>query len=361
MFTAPDRLQQQFAHIKNAEEQQTLDWSIVPRILWGLARTRLIVNGATVLTASHFAPAAILQACAKLFHATRMPGSVCRVWSFYFYTSKDENLMRRAVYLRFEPADLQRDDSLLLEHFLERGADGRPRTITSLLDIQDGLRGVELFLEFLLDWRNVMEDVYRDFRDGYFDGFSIAFVLREFYDALTFITDMVANVTSVAEAQPQEYLDSLVGRLLEVKDHMTLENFWRYNALTSSQTGHAHVAHPVLPLPSQSPSLLAPVAALESRRMAAESAAASQSRSTRSGSSETASRTPNVCFKDLGVVYGVVGATVCHGDCGFVHYDDLPRRVNGRALSALVSAHMKDSAPGKDQILAGIAADKDLK
>jgi hypothetical protein len=279
----------------------------------------------------------------------------------YVYTSKDENLLRRAVFLRFEPADLQRDDSLRLEHFLERGADGHPRPIKSLLDIQDGLRGVELFLEFLLDWRHVMEDVYRDFRDGYFDGFSVAFVLREFYDALTFITDMVANVTSIAEAQPQEYLDAFVGRLLAVKDHMTLENYWRYNALTSSSNGTSQAVFPALPLPSQSPHPLAPVAAAESRRMATESASAVAGRTNRTTSSTESGRRPlQVCFRDLATHYRTPGASPCSGDCGFVHYDDLPRRVDARALTALVTANMRDSSPDKEAILAGIAADREL-
>jgi hypothetical protein len=284
--------------------------------------------------AHHLSPASIVKSRLSIWHQNNKAGVTCPAFTYAIWTLHDEALKRRALFLQFQRLAEQEAGALKLEHFLVWPT-GRPRTIDTLADLVEALRGVAVWLVFVLGpiWLGVMGGFLADVEAERYRGFAtmMPYVVEHVYDALYSIIS-IAELETKIHATPQSRLrDAVFDSFTNIKDHLSSSMLFDF-ALTSNKM---HVlfgsSAPVTPVRVSSP--IPVVAAV----------------------SASGSKANGVCFNSLGGQYKVPYSGCQVTGCTRTHYEQLPAgttragligRLNGLQVGTLRTA-----------ILDGIAAD----
>jgi hypothetical protein len=343
-FTQPDQWGTALLSLANPEDQQTLDWSQVPRQYWGGAVMKTMMNHSILLTTEHLSVDNIMTHRQAAWHEHRIVGAVCPVFTLAVWAVGDAGLKRRAVFLRFLPLHLQDEKALKLEHFL-RWPGGRPRTITTLRDLEDAMKGVGLWVEFILGspWAGLLRGFFVDVDEHRFDGYAMAYVLIHVYAALHSFVTVALRAKTLPDTPPLQLRDELAEVFASIKDRLNALEYWTFGLSTGTMGTlglPTSFGEPALPAAPHTPV-----------------SSASRSLSTLTSTSSGSSAPNGVCFLDLAERYGFSGAQ-CSGSCSRLHFRDLKAGTTRTGLITMLE-HLR-AGPMRVAILDGIAADKEL-
>jgi hypothetical protein len=286
-------------------------------------------------------------------------GVACPALALAFYAQGDEALKRRAIYLRFQTQEVQDASSLRLEHFLV-WPEGIPRAIESLADVQEALRGLGLWLVFLLGqiWIGVMSGFLEDIAGDRFKGYPVPYLLRWIYEAMNNISK-IGRDEATWHAEPQQDMrDRAAQKFTDIRLQVDVVKIIQYS-LASGQGSFQFAAVPSSPA-TMSATRQVPTA--PNGTPIAPTLGGSSGSSSSSSSSSLVNHSPagfGVCFGALGEKYGSVGTKCKHGaTCSRLHYEQLPKGTTRASLTSMMGA--LGESPLRTAIMEGIAKDPNL-
>ncbi len=356
-YTQRDRHGHQLLSSASKEDDQILDHSLALRAFLAQAGMIELQDSAPELTPVHLTLEVVIPRRLSNWFRFNVVGVDCPALELAFYAQGDEALKRRALYLRFQTQEVQDASSLRLEHFLV-WPEGKPRRIVSLEDVQEALRGLNLWLVFLLGqlWRGVMTGILEDITSHRFKGYPVTYLLRWIYEAMNNISKIGRDEPTWHEEPQQEMRDRAAQAFTDIKLHADVVKIIEYS-LASGQ-GSFHFG--AVPLSPGTPGAARLVATAPNGTPIAPTLGGSSSNS--SGSSSTITPAPagfGVCFGALGEKYGNVGSKCRHGAlCSRLHYEQLPKGTTRGSLTAMLGA--LGEGPLRTAILEGIAKDPNL-
>jgi hypothetical protein len=293
-------------------------------------------KNAPTLMAHHLSASSIVTSRLSVWYIHNKPGVSCPAFTYAVCTLHDADLKRRALFLRFQRLVEHEAGSLKLEHFLVWFG-GRPRVIDTLADLVEAMRGVAVWLVFLLGpiWIGVMGGFLEDVEAERYKGFSdmMPYVLEHVYDALYSIVSIAEREKKIAATPQQRLRDLVAASFTNIKDHLSSAQLFDF-ALTSGsmrmlfQGGAA--AAPSTPVrPVSTAPTTTPVA--------------------------TPGLSEGVCFGSLGGHYNVANSGCKTVGCARLHYERLPVGTTRAGLIGMLGGLREGSL--RNGILEGIAVD----
>jgi hypothetical protein len=351
-FTQPDQFGQQLA--PHSEDQEALDFSLSVRLYWANTGLRALLAGTPSLMARHLTSDYIMSHRLKIWfqNTSRVVGVQCPVFALALFAKGTPELKRKALFLQFAPLSLQNESSLQLEHFLV-WHNGRPRTIVTLADLVEALKGVGLWLTFLLGalWRGVMNGFLADVEDDRYLGFPMRYVVRFVYDALERLYSLAREVRVFPEEPLQSLRDTMEQQFTDITTHLNANDVLAL-ALASNDLGILGLDGPrsaattgfgaVSPAPTLPASHVTPV------RLGAHLSASNSGPAPLDG----------VCYGAFGERYGAPNSGCKLAVCPRMHFHHLPAGTTKTSLAGMF-ASMKESTL-RVTILEGIKKDPEL-
>jgi hypothetical protein len=307
-YTAPDAYGQQLG--VDSPDSVTLEHSTVHRLYLAASGLRNLMNGQTSLMSHHLTTDNIMTCAQSVWFETNSVTLPCPALALAVYTLGDADLLRRAVFLRFQRLEGLSPSSLKLEHFLVWPG-GRPRVVVTMADLVEALQGVAIWMVFLLGslWLGMMNGFLADVAANRFFGYPMVYLRPLVCEALFGIWDLPLRERIFPATPSLALRDKVAQRFTDIKTFLDGSKLFEYAIVG----GHLGALFPGMATPAATPT-----------RPVAPPPTPSSVVSTVSSSSSSAS---SVCYGSLCVHYDLP-FNRCPDDApacgGRVHYSKLP-------------------------------------